>query len=197
MPRPRATALPCLRRNHAGLNVPLRQTAFPATPDLAKPGRSRALSPRSFHSASPISSSVGSRPSVCSSCRRTRKTLLIPSTMCTGTGIRRARSAITRVIACRIHQVASVENLKPPLVVELLNGTHQAEVALRIKSRKDMPRPMYFARHRHHQPQVRLGELHLGHGNPKSRAESNCWLICQHRLTLAAQREAVKLPPYM
>jgi hypothetical protein len=33
------------------------------------------------------------------------------STMCTGRRIVRAWSAIARVIACRIHQVAYVENL--------------------------------------------------------------------------------------
>ena len=39
--------------------------------------------------------------------------LLMVSTMCTGMRIVRAWSAIARVIAWRIHQVAYVENLKP------------------------------------------------------------------------------------
>ena len=40
-------------------------------------------------------------------------TLLSFSTMCTGIRIVRALSAIARVTAWRIHQVAYVENLKP------------------------------------------------------------------------------------
>ena len=40
-------------------------------------------------------------------------TLFSFSTMCTGIRIVRALSAIARVTACRIHQVAYVENLYP------------------------------------------------------------------------------------
>ena len=54
----------------------------------------------------PISSGVGSRPSSWSSWRWIRTSLLIVSTMWTGMRIVRAWSAIARVIACRIHQVA-------------------------------------------------------------------------------------------
>jgi hypothetical protein len=43
--------------------------------------------------------------------RDTRSSLFIVSTMCTGTRIVRAWSAIARVIAWRIHHVAYVENL--------------------------------------------------------------------------------------
>ena len=60
-----------------------------------------------------ISSTVGSRPSSWSSWRWTRTTLLMVSTMCTGMRIVRAWSAMARVMAWRIHQVAYVENLKP------------------------------------------------------------------------------------
>ena len=60
-----------------------------------------------------ISSTVGSRPSSCSIWRWMRSTLFIVSTMCTGMRMVRAWSAIARVIAWRIHQVAYVENLKP------------------------------------------------------------------------------------
>ena len=42
-----------------------------------------------------------------------RTSLLIVSTMCTGMRIVRAWSAMARVIAWRIHQVAYVLNLKP------------------------------------------------------------------------------------
>ena len=57
-------------------------------------------------SRSAISSGVGSRPSSCTSRRDTRTTRLMCSIMCTGTRIVRAWSAIARVIAWRIHQVA-------------------------------------------------------------------------------------------
>ena len=57
------------------------------------------------------SSGVGSRPRSWSICRWTRASLLMTSTMCTGMRMVRAWSAMARVIACRIHQVAYVENL--------------------------------------------------------------------------------------
>ena len=55
---------------------------------------------------SPISSAVGSRPSSCTSDRLVRVSLLIVSIMWTGMRIVRAWSAMARVIAWRIHQVA-------------------------------------------------------------------------------------------
>ena len=60
-----------------------------------------------------ISSGRGSRPSRCTSWRSMWTTLFSFSTMCTGMRIVRALSAIARVTAWRIHQVAYVENLKP------------------------------------------------------------------------------------
>ena len=57
------------------------------------------------------SSGEGSRSSSCSSWRWMRCSLLIVSTMCTGTRIVRAWSAMPRVMAWRIHHVAYVENL--------------------------------------------------------------------------------------
>ncbi len=54
----------------------------------------------------PISSQVGSRPYSWTRRRLTRSSLLIVSTMCTGMRMVRAWSAMARVIACRIHQVA-------------------------------------------------------------------------------------------
>ena len=66
-----------------------------------------------FDIASAISSTVGSRPSSWRSWRETRISRLIVSTMWTGMRIVRAWSAMARVIACRIHHVAYVENLKP------------------------------------------------------------------------------------
>ena len=61
----------------------------------------------------PISSGLGSRPSSWSSWRWMRTSLLMVSTMCTGMRMVRAWSAMARVMAWRIHQVAYVENLKP------------------------------------------------------------------------------------
>ena len=58
-----------------------------------------------------ISSGVGSRPRSWCSWRWMRASLLIVSTMCTGIRMVRAWSAIARVMAWRIHQVAYVENL--------------------------------------------------------------------------------------
>jgi hypothetical protein len=52
------------------------------------------------------SSGVGSRPRSCSIWRCTRASLLMTSTMCTGMRMVRAWSAMARVIAWRIHQVA-------------------------------------------------------------------------------------------
>ena len=65
---------------------------------------SRMISSRLMRRA--ISSTVGSRPSSWSSVRLTRISRLMVSTMWTGMRIVRAWSAMARVIACRIHQVA-------------------------------------------------------------------------------------------
>ena len=62
-------------------------------------------------SSSAISSAFGSRPRRCTSWRSMWTTLFSFSTMCTGMRIVRALSAIARVTAWRIHQVAYVENL--------------------------------------------------------------------------------------
>ena len=56
-----------------------------------------------------ISSGVGSRPRSCSSCRCTRTSLLIVSTMCTGIRIVRAWSAIAPRDRLADHHVAYVE----------------------------------------------------------------------------------------
>jgi hypothetical protein len=54
----------------------------------------------------PISSEVGSRPYSWTSWREVRISLLMVSIMCTGMRMVRAWSAMARVIACLIHQVA-------------------------------------------------------------------------------------------
>ena len=56
--------------------------------------------------ASAISAKVGSRESSCCSLRLARVSLLIVSTMCTGMRMVRAWSAMARLMACLIHQVA-------------------------------------------------------------------------------------------
>ena len=56
--------------------------------------------------SSAISSSAGSLPSSWRSRRETLTSLLMVSTMCTGIRMVRAWSAMARVMACRIHQVA-------------------------------------------------------------------------------------------
>jgi len=58
-----------------------------------------------FHALS-NSSGVASRPSSCKICLEIRFNLLIVSIICTGIRIVRAWSAIERVMACLIHQVA-------------------------------------------------------------------------------------------
>jgi hypothetical protein len=58
-----------------------------------------------------ISSSEGSRPKTWIIRRWVRWNLLTFSTMWTGMRIVRPLSAIARVMACRIHHVAYVENL--------------------------------------------------------------------------------------
>ena len=55
---------------------------------------------------SPSSSGVGSRPISWSIWREMRFSLLIVSIICTGMRMVRAWSAMERVMACRIHQVA-------------------------------------------------------------------------------------------
>src|SRR5574341_817827 len=72
---------------------------------------------RSIRSA--ISSGVGSRPSFCTKCREVLMSLLIVSIIWTGIRSVLAWSAIARVIACRIHQVAYVLNLYPRLYSNL------------------------------------------------------------------------------
>ena len=59
-----------------------------------------------MESFSASSSGVGSRPISCIIWREVRTILLIVSIMCTGMRMVRAWSAIERVIACLIHQVA-------------------------------------------------------------------------------------------
>ena len=61
---------------------------------------------RELERTRPTSAAVGSRPRSCRSRRRARVSLLMVSTMCTGTRIVRAWSAMAREMAWRIHHVA-------------------------------------------------------------------------------------------
>ena len=88
-----------------------RRSASRARSGAATSAGSRAPRRSWMSSSSAISSGSGSRPSRCTSCRSMCTTLFSFSTMCTGIRIVRALSAIARVTACRIHQVAYVENL--------------------------------------------------------------------------------------
>ena len=66
----------------------------------------RRVSSTEMLAARAVSSMVGSRPFSWSSFLETLRSLDIVSIMCTGMRIVRAWSAIARVIAWRIHQVA-------------------------------------------------------------------------------------------
>ena len=111
-----------------------------------------------FDIASAISSTVGSRPSSWRSPRETRISRLIVSTMWTGMRIVRAWSAMARVMAWRIHQVAYVENLNP-FVVELLDRPNEADVALLDEVQEGHAAADVLLRDRHDQPQVRRRQL--------------------------------------
>ncbi len=56
----------------------------------------------------------------------------------------RAWSAMARVIACRIHHVAYVENLKPFSKSNFSTARMRPMFPSWIRSRNDIPRPMYF-----------------------------------------------------
>src|SRR5206468_4192964 len=91
-----------------------------------------------------ISSGVGSRPSSCTSWREVRMSLLIVSIMCTGMRIVRAWSAMARVMAWRIHQVAYVENLYPRRYSNLSTAFMRPMLPSWIRSRNCRPRFVYF-----------------------------------------------------
>ena len=63
--------------------------------------------------------------------------------MCTGIRIVRAWSAIARVIACLIHQVAYVENLNPLLKSNFSTALIKPILPSWIKSKNNIPRPTY------------------------------------------------------
>ena len=95
-------------------------------------------------SISAISLLEGSLPSSCVRVRRARTTLLIVSTICTGTRIVFAWSAIARVIAWRIHHVAYVENLNPFSYSNLSTAFIRPIFPSWIRSRSGSPLPTYF-----------------------------------------------------
>ena len=68
----------------------------------------------------------------------------IVSIMCTGMRIVRAWSAIERVMAWRIHQVAYVENLYPRRYSYFSTAFMRPVLPSWIRSRKERPRLRYF-----------------------------------------------------
>ncbi len=78
------------------------------------------------------------------SCRDSRITLLICSIMCTGTRMVRAWSEMERVMACRIHQVAYVENLYPLRYSNFSTALMSPMLPSCTRSKKCRPRLVYF-----------------------------------------------------
>ncbi len=84
------------------------------------------------------------------------------STMCTGMRMVRAWSAMARVIAWRIHQVAYVENLNPLRVVELLDRADKTQVAFLDKVEEEHAAAHIALRNRNDETQVCFNKLLLG-----------------------------------
>ena len=104
------------RTSASSMKSPSRASSSSPTGDSSDSGSreiSRISSTRSAgrETRLPISSAVGSRPSSCIRSRWARLTLLMYSVMWTGMRMTRDWSAMARVMACRIHHVAYVENL--------------------------------------------------------------------------------------
>ena len=93
----------------------------------------------------------------------TRTRLLIVSTMWTGMRIVRAWSAIARVIACRIHHVAYVLNLKP-FCSRTFDRTDEADVALLDEVQEAHAAADVLLRDATDQAQVGLGQALAGIG---------------------------------
>ncbi len=73
----------------------------------------------------------------------------------------RAWSAIARVIACRIHHVAYVENLLPHRQLDFVHRLHQPDVAFLNQIQKLQPAVRIFLRNRNNQPQVGFDQFLL------------------------------------
>ena len=110
--------------------------------------RETFLTAFTFFSSQPrrsaISASVGSLPKDCNRDLDSLTTLLICSIMCTGTRIVLAWSEIERVIACLIHQVAYVENLKPFLYSNFSTALIRPILPSCTRSKKCKPLLVYF-----------------------------------------------------
>ena len=109
------------------------------------------------------SSTVGSRPSSWSIWRCTRSTLFIVSTMCTGMRIVRAWSAMAAGDGLADPPRGVGGELEALRVVELLDRTDQAEVALLHEVEQRHAATDVALGDRHDEPEVRFGELPLGH----------------------------------
>ena len=86
------------------------------------------------------SSVVGSRPISWWNWRWAQTTLWMVSTMWTGIRMVRAWSAMARVMAWRIHQVAYVENLKPLVWSNFSTARMSPRLPSWMRSRKASPR---------------------------------------------------------
>ncbi len=94
--------------------------------------------------AQAISSSVGSRSSSARKVRSERLTLFSRSPTCTGILIVRPLSVRPRATACRIHQVAYVENLNPLRWSNFSAARTRPIVPSWIRSRKGSPWFLYL-----------------------------------------------------
>ena len=103
---------------------------------------------------------AGPRPRSALSLRSVRRILLSFSTTWTGMRIVRALSASARATACRIHQVAYVENLNLA-VVELLRRTHQPDRPFLDQIEERQPLVAVPLRDRDDEAEVRLHHLLL------------------------------------
>ena len=138
---------------------------------------------------SAISSGVGSRPSSCTSARLVRTSLFIVSIMWTGMRIVRAWSAMARVMRLADPPRRVRRELVAPLVVELVDGPHEADVAFLDEVQELQAAVRVLLRDRHDEAQVRLDQRRLGLIRDALAAQD-----LAHRLAQHALRQARPLP---
>jgi hypothetical protein len=111
------------------------------------------------------------------------------SIMWTGIRIVRDCSAIALVIAWRIHQIAYVENLKPRRYSNLSTARMRPVLPSWIKSRKPMPRFLYFFA-----TEITRRKL-LRHISPfaSSYSRSNLFIVSQRRRNFCGLSCAVRI----
>ena len=132
--------------------------------------RCSSSSRRSAASAS--SASVGGRPRSSQSSCSARASRIACSCRCTGTRIVREELAIARVTACRIHQVAYVENLKPLRQSNFSTARIRPEHALLDQVEEGEALPAVVLCDRDDQAQVRSGSSPPWHARRRARCAS-------------------------